>query len=79
MAGQHWQSFATQDYFDEHGIFYNTVISGPALLTLLLVLVRTYSAAATGWCFGLWSGLSSGCCWRVNGRWQKSDVVVSRC
>lgn len=39
VAGQHWQSFATQDYFDEHGIFYNVVVSAPALITLLTVLV----------------------------------------
>lgn len=39
VAGQHWQLFATQDYFDEHGVFYNAIVSGPALITLLTVLV----------------------------------------
>jgi hypothetical protein len=40
VAGQHWQAFARQDYFDEHGIFYNSIVSGPAIITLLMVLVR---------------------------------------
>jgi hypothetical protein len=39
LAQQHWQAFATQDYFDEHGVFYNAVVSGPALVTLFTVLV----------------------------------------
>lgn len=46
VAGQHWQAFARQDYFDEHGIFYNSVVSGPAIITLLTVLVRAGWAAA---------------------------------
>lgn len=39
VAGQHWQAFARQDYFDEHGIFYSSIVSGPAIITLLMVLV----------------------------------------
>lgn len=71
VAGQHWQSFATQDYFDEHGVFYNTIVSGPALITLLTVLVRNVCpAAAAGWFFicesqGSGRGICcsfSGCC-----------------
>lgn len=52
VAGQHWQAFARQDYFDEHGIFYNSVVSGPAIITLLLVLVSAgwAAAAATASC-----------------------------
>jgi hypothetical protein len=63
MAGQHWQSFATQDYFDEHGVFYNAVVSGPALFTLLVVLVREACMQLLGCrampaCTALWCG----CC-----------------
>jgi hypothetical protein len=48
VAGQHWQSFATQGYFDEHGVFYNTLVSGPALITLLAVLVSVLSSYSSG-------------------------------
>jgi hypothetical protein len=39
-AGRHWQEFASQDYFDGHGVFYNALVSAPALVTLFTVLVR---------------------------------------
>lgn len=40
LAGQHWQAFATQNYFDRHGTFYSTIVAGPAVVTLIAVLVR---------------------------------------
>jgi hypothetical protein len=49
VAGQHWQSFAMQDYFDEHGVFYNTLVSGPALITLLAVLVSEVQQRHAAW------------------------------
>lgn len=39
VAAQHWQSFATQDYFDSRGIFYSVMVSGPAVVNLFTVLV----------------------------------------
>ena len=27
----HWREFSTQDYFDEHGVFFSVVFSGPLL------------------------------------------------
>ena len=40
LAARHWQSFATQDYFDAHGIFYSAVVSAPLLATMFVILVR---------------------------------------
>eukprot|EP00882_Tetradesmus_deserticola_P015009 GHRQ01015976.1.p5 GENE.GHRQ01015976.1~~GHRQ01015976.1.p5 ORF type:complete len:100 (-),score=22.38 GHRQ01015976.1:815-1114(-) len=39
LAGDHWEAFAGQDYFDSHGIFYSIVVSGPAVFNLFAVLV----------------------------------------
>jgi hypothetical protein len=41
LAGQHWQAFAGQDYFDSHGIFYSIMVSGPAVFNLFAVLVSS--------------------------------------
>eukprot|EP00878_Enallax_costatus_P033982 GHUV01037578.1.p3 GENE.GHUV01037578.1~~GHUV01037578.1.p3 ORF type:complete len:108 (+),score=29.25 GHUV01037578.1:892-1215(+) len=39
LASQHWQSFSTQNYFDDHGAFYSVLVSGPALFNLFAVLI----------------------------------------
>lgn len=39
LAAQHWQKFAGQNYFDEHGIFYSIVVSAPLLLIVFVILV----------------------------------------
>eukprot|EP00882_Tetradesmus_deserticola_P003877 GHRQ01004101.1.p2 GENE.GHRQ01004101.1~~GHRQ01004101.1.p2 ORF type:complete len:171 (+),score=66.94 GHRQ01004101.1:290-802(+) len=39
LAGDHWEAFAGQDYFDSHGIFYSIVVSGPAVFNLFAVLI----------------------------------------
>lgn len=38
---RHWRSFATQPYFDSHGVFISTVWSGPLLLISTLILVNS--------------------------------------
>ncbi|KAK2078442.1 hypothetical protein QBZ16_003282 [Prototheca wickerhamii] len=40
LAARHWQSFATQDYFDAHGIFYSAVVSAPLLATMFVILIN---------------------------------------
>jgi hypothetical protein len=35
----HWKSFATQQYFDQHGIFMGIFVAGPLLLTGFVQLV----------------------------------------
>jgi transmembrane protein 18 len=38
-AAAHWRSFATQNYFDERGIFAATMVCGPLLLDTMWMLV----------------------------------------
>ena len=38
IAADHWESFATQDYFDSRGIFISIFLSGPLLLDSLMML-----------------------------------------
>jgi hypothetical protein len=38
-AGEHWESFATQNYFDEKGIFVAIMFCSPLLLDSFLMLV----------------------------------------
>mmetsp|Transcript_35007 Transcript_35007/g.84723 ORF Transcript_35007/g.84723 Transcript_35007/m.84723 type:complete len:264 (-) Transcript_35007:8-799(-) len=38
VAAEHWESFATQDYFDSRGIFISIFLSGPLLLDSLMML-----------------------------------------
>lgn len=37
--GRHWQEFARQNYFDEHGVFMGVMWSGPLLLLGFAMLV----------------------------------------
>ncbi|CAO2835244.1 unnamed protein product [Amaranthus hypochondriacus] len=41
FLGAQWQSFATQNYFDPHGIFISILWSGPLLVIAMLILVNT--------------------------------------
>lgn len=40
IGRRHWENFATQNYFDEHGVFFSALVSGPLLLLLFMLLVR---------------------------------------
>lgn len=37
--GRHWQTFASQPYFDKNGIFISAVLSAPLVLDMLVILV----------------------------------------
>lgn len=37
--GRHWQTFASQPYFDANGIFISAVLSAPLVLDMLVILV----------------------------------------
>ena len=40
LGAKHWQRFSGQDYFDPRGVFFTTLVSGPLVLIMLIVLVR---------------------------------------
>ena len=40
ISSKHWERFSKQDYFDQRGVFFSAVISGPLLFTTLIVLVN---------------------------------------
>mmetsp|Transcript_2958 Transcript_2958/g.6478 ORF Transcript_2958/g.6478 Transcript_2958/m.6478 type:complete len:159 (+) Transcript_2958:104-580(+) len=42
---QHWQSFSTQQYFDEHGAFLITVLGVPLLVCELVIVIFLVSEA----------------------------------
>ena len=39
LGAKHWQRFSGQDYFDPRGVFFTTLVSGPLVLMMLIVLV----------------------------------------
>ncbi|KAJ4701168.1 transmembrane protein 18 [Melia azedarach] len=41
FLSRNWKSFATQNYFDPHGIFLSTLWSGPLLFIAIIILVNT--------------------------------------
>ncbi|KAL2893636.1 Transmembrane protein 18 [Bienertia sinuspersici] len=41
FLGTHWQSFATQNYFDPYGVFISVLWSGPLLIIAMLILINT--------------------------------------
>lgn len=41
LLGNNWKRFATQNYFDSHGIFLSVLWSGPLLIVAILILVNT--------------------------------------
>ncbi len=40
LAAHHWQRFAGQNYFDEHGVFAGALLAAPLLLVMFTILVR---------------------------------------
>ena len=40
FLGDNWKSFATQNYFDPHGLFLSTLWSGPLLVIVIVILVN---------------------------------------
>ncbi|KDO83943.1 hypothetical protein CISIN_1g031229mg [Citrus sinensis] len=41
VLGSNWKRFATQNYFDSHGIFLSALWSGPLLFIAIIILVNT--------------------------------------
>ncbi|XP_071925772.1 uncharacterized protein [Coffea arabica] len=41
ILANNWKSFATQNYFDSHGLFLSVLWSGPLLVVAIVVLVNT--------------------------------------
>nr|ADE75930.1 unknown [Picea sitchensis] len=39
--GRNWEKFATQDYFDKHGVFLSNLWSGPLLIISTIILTNT--------------------------------------
>ncbi len=39
LGAQHWKKFSAQNYFDGAGIFTSAVLSGPLLITMVIILV----------------------------------------
>lgn len=46
-AGQHWQSFAGQNYFDKRGVFVSVMYSGNLLMVALFVLLYALRTASS--------------------------------
>jgi hypothetical protein len=40
LAARHWRSFATQNYFQSHGVFTSALLSAPLLLTMFTILIN---------------------------------------
>ncbi|KAL9260928.1 Transmembrane protein 18-like protein [Drosera capensis] len=40
LLGQNWKSFASQNYFDKHGLFLSTLWSGPLLVISMAILIN---------------------------------------
>mmetsp|Transcript_24583 Transcript_24583/g.67037 ORF Transcript_24583/g.67037 Transcript_24583/m.67037 type:complete len:187 (+) Transcript_24583:112-672(+) len=40
LGAKHWDKFASQNYFDQNGVFFSTMVSGPLLLLLFILLVN---------------------------------------
>ena len=45
-GAEHWESFATQNYFDKRGIFLAIMLSGPLLFDVLMMLLLFIREAA---------------------------------
>jgi len=45
-GAQHWESFATQDYFDDRGVFVGLMLSGPLLLASFCMLIAFLKEAS---------------------------------
>lgn len=44
-----WESFASQNYFDPHGVFIAVLWSGPLLLISMLIVVSVASSLSSTW------------------------------
>ncbi|KAG2427704.1 hypothetical protein HYH02_014535 [Chlamydomonas schloesseri] len=40
LGAEHWRSFAGQNYFDRTGVFMSSVVSGPLLVAMFIVLIN---------------------------------------
>jgi transmembrane protein 18 len=47
IAARHWQSFASQNYFDRSGIFIGIFFSGPLLLNCFMMLTLMIREASS--------------------------------
>lgn len=43
ILADNWKSFASQNYFDPHGLFLSVLWSGPLLLVAIVILVSALS------------------------------------
>ncbi|KAF9670656.1 hypothetical protein SADUNF_Sadunf13G0091500 [Salix dunnii] len=41
VLGDNWRSFASQNYFDPHGVFLSVLWSGPLLIIAIIILINT--------------------------------------
>ncbi|KAI5567635.1 hypothetical protein BDE02_13G104300 [Populus trichocarpa] len=41
VLGDNWRSFASQNYFDPHGLFLSVLWSGPLLIIATIILINT--------------------------------------
>jgi hypothetical protein len=46
LAAENWQKFSEQQYFDERGVFFSTLISAPLLLDMFIILVSSMVVVA---------------------------------
>lgn len=46
-GSKNWEDFATQNYFDDHGIFISVMMSGPLLLLAFIMLISYLRQAST--------------------------------
>lgn len=47
LGAEHWESFATQDYFDKRGVFVGIMLCAPLLLDSLMMLIFFMKEAST--------------------------------
>ncbi|KDO83944.1 hypothetical protein CISIN_1g031229mg [Citrus sinensis] len=60
VLGSNWKRFATQNYFDSHGIFLSALWSGPLLFIAIIILVSQQMSSCSPFSFSFFSTLLSG-------------------
>ncbi|KAG1670382.1 hypothetical protein FOA52_000142 [Chlamydomonas sp. UWO 241] len=40
LGDAHWEKFSKQAYFDKRGVFFSTLVSGPLILAMLVLLIN---------------------------------------
>lgn len=60
VLGSNWKRFATQNYFDPHGIFLSALWSGPLLFIAIIILVSQQMSSCSPFSFSFFSTLLSG-------------------